>query len=301
MAIREMEMGGMGKLGMATRRDAEGGLDFDANIRELVRVGASVDDVMKAFGKRAGPAILGLMKRIGHLETGLGDFGGTALDNALEHLNTWETTLAKYAAAQGVATNSMGEGVIAVRKLGLQIGTTLIQGLNALGPGVAKARAVPARWSACLVALLLACSICRLAARLQAARRIQGHRERRDRFVARHTRRISRHVQVYRPCHHRRPVAVLPTCSRPSRAACSAARYLLAGSPGGKATGQRFRPLLVALPVERLPVLAVVALRACLVVRWGLQRQPARRWPAGSSRRWLWAWRHHIALGARKA
>ena len=33
MAIREMEMGGMGKLGMATRRDAEGGLDFDANIQ----------------------------------------------------------------------------------------------------------------------------------------------------------------------------------------------------------------------------------------------------------------------------
>ena len=32
----------------------------------------------------------------------------------------------------------MGEGVIAVRKLGLQIGTTLIQGLNALGPGAAQ-------------------------------------------------------------------------------------------------------------------------------------------------------------------
>lgn len=139
MAIREMEMGAMGRLGMATRRTADGGLDFAGNVAALAAADLSVSQINQAFGKRAAPAILQLIKTTDALTAGLGRVDGTAMENALEHLDTWETRQARFNAQMQVASASMGEGAIAARGLALQVGGGLLQAFNALGPGAAQA------------------------------------------------------------------------------------------------------------------------------------------------------------------
>ena len=128
MAVREMELGAMEKLGMRTRRDASGGLDFSANIGALAAVDASVAQINKAFGKRAAPAILALMDDVGKLDStilDLQDAQDTAADNAREHAGIWRSTLQQNQAAIDVFAADVGEGAMIVREAGLVAKGTL--------------------------------------------------------------------------------------------------------------------------------------------------------------------------------
>ena len=128
MAVREMELGAMEKLGMRTRRDASGGLDFSANIGALAAVDASVAQINKAFGKRAAPAVLALMADVGKLDStilDLQDSQGTAADNAREHAGIWRSTLQQNQAAIDVFAADVGEGAMIVREAGLVAKGTL--------------------------------------------------------------------------------------------------------------------------------------------------------------------------------
>ena len=128
MAVREMELGAMEKLGMRTRRDASGGLDFSANIGALAAVDASVAQINKAFGKRAAPAILALMadvEEVGLHDLDLQDAQGTAAENAREHAGIWRSTLQQNQAAIDVFAADVGEGAMIVREAGLVAKGTL--------------------------------------------------------------------------------------------------------------------------------------------------------------------------------
>ena len=128
MAVREMELGAMEKLGMRTRRDASGGLDFSANIGALAAVDASVAQINKAFGKRAAPAVLALMADVQKLDStilDLQDTQGTAADNAREHSDIWRSTLQQNQAAIDVFAADVGEGAMIVREAGLVAKGTL--------------------------------------------------------------------------------------------------------------------------------------------------------------------------------
>ena len=128
MAVREMELGAMEKLGMRTRRDASGGLDFSANIGALAAVDASVAQINKAFGKRAAPAVLALMADVKKLDStilDLQDAQGTAADNAREHAGIWRSTLQQNQAAIDVFAADVGEGAMIVREAGLVAKGTL--------------------------------------------------------------------------------------------------------------------------------------------------------------------------------
>lgn len=141
MAIREMEAGGMEKLGLQTRRDATGGLDVAGNIAALRALGPSVTEVNDAFGKRAGPAILALMGRFEQLDRGLGDFAGTALENAQEHTYTYAATMKRLQARTQLLTSEMGEGAIAARKWGAELATGVLERalrLSERRPGLAR-------------------------------------------------------------------------------------------------------------------------------------------------------------------
>ena len=141
MAVREMELGAMEKLGMRTRRDASGGLDFSANIGALAAVDASVAQINKAFGKRAAPAVLALMADVKKLDStilDLQDAQGTAADNAREHSDIWRSTLQQNQAAIDVFAADVGEGAMIVREAGLVAKGTLAR-LFAGIPGAAQA------------------------------------------------------------------------------------------------------------------------------------------------------------------
>ena len=141
MAIREMEAGAMEKLGLRTRRDEAGGLAFVENIRALRAHGATLNEINDAFGKRAGPAIIGLMNRFETLEAGLGSFAGTALDNAKEHTDTYAAAMDRLNARTQLLTAEMGEGAIAARKWGADLATgalDLALGLTERAPGLAR-------------------------------------------------------------------------------------------------------------------------------------------------------------------
>ena len=128
MAVREMELGAMEKLGMRTRRDASGGLDFSANIGALAAVDASVAQINKAFGKRAAPAVLALMADVKKLDStilDLQDAQDTAADNAREHAGIWRSTLQQNQAAIDVFAADVGEGAMIVREAGLVAKGTL--------------------------------------------------------------------------------------------------------------------------------------------------------------------------------
>ena len=140
MAVREMELGAMEKLGMRTRRDASGGLDFSANIGALAAVDASVAQINKAFGKRAAPAVLALMADVKKLDStilDLQDAQGTAADNAREHAGIWRSTLQQNQAAIDVFAADVGEGAMIVREAGLVAKGTLAR-LFAGIPGVGQ-------------------------------------------------------------------------------------------------------------------------------------------------------------------
>ena len=140
MAIREMELGAMSKLGMPTIRDASGGLDPEANIRAMADRGVSVAEVNRAFGKRAAPAILALIGDVDKLEATLKDLQraqGTAADNAEEHSSTWQSTLQENQAAIDVFSAGAGEGAIRLRETGVIIKGTVAR-LFAGIPGVAE-------------------------------------------------------------------------------------------------------------------------------------------------------------------
>ena len=128
MAVRQMEKGGMEKLGMRTRRDASGGLDFEANIRALAAVDPTVAQISAAFGDRAAPAIMGLIKNVDKLSSTLVDLQnvqGTAADNAREHSDIWRSTLQQNQAAIDVFAADVGEGAMIVREAGLVAKGTL--------------------------------------------------------------------------------------------------------------------------------------------------------------------------------
>ena len=144
MAVREMELGAMGKLGMATMRDASGGLDFSANIRQLAAVDASVADINQAFGKRAAPAILALMADVKKLDStilDLQDAQGTAASNAREHAGIWRSTLQQNQAAIDVFAADVGEGAMILREAGIVAKGTLAR-LFAGVPGAGQAAGV---------------------------------------------------------------------------------------------------------------------------------------------------------------
>ena len=141
MAVREMELGAMEKLGMRTRRDASGGLDFSANIGALAAVDASVAQINKAFGKRAAPAILALMGNVKKLDSTFLDLQksqGVAADNAREHSDIWRSTLQENQAAVDVFAADVGEGSMIIRGAGLVVKGTLAR-LFAGIPGAAQA------------------------------------------------------------------------------------------------------------------------------------------------------------------
>ena len=144
MAVREMELGAMGKLGMATMRDASGGLDFSANIRQLAAVDASVAEINQAFGKRAAPAILALMADVKKLDStilDLQDAQGTAASNAREHAGIWRSTLQQNQAAIDVFAADVGEGAMILREAGIVAKGTLAR-LFAGIPGAGQAAGV---------------------------------------------------------------------------------------------------------------------------------------------------------------
>ena len=141
MAIREMELGAMGRLGMTTMRDAGGDLDFAANIRALAAADVSVADINQAFGKRAAPAILALIDDVTKLEStirDLQDSQGTAADNAREHSDIWRSTLQDNQSAIDVFVADAGEGAIRVREAGVVLKGTLARLLSGIpgAPGV---------------------------------------------------------------------------------------------------------------------------------------------------------------------
>ena len=122
MAVREMELGAMTKLGMTTMRDASGGLDFEGNIRALAAADPSVAAVNEAFGKRAAPAVLALIADVDKLQSTLIDLQnsqGTAADNAREHSDIWRSTLQQNQAAVDVFAADVGEGAMRVREAGI--------------------------------------------------------------------------------------------------------------------------------------------------------------------------------------
>ena len=129
---------GFDKLGMELLRHRDGTLDVVGNLRRVQNLGLSEVQMSDTFTRRGSTAITQQIAGIGKLDAGLGEYGGTAIANASEHMRTFETTLKRYTARQQTLNANVGEGAIAARTLGLNLKTGLITAANAMGPGFAK-------------------------------------------------------------------------------------------------------------------------------------------------------------------
>ena len=107
-------------------------------IREM---GLNPDQLTKAFGKRATPGLLTLFQddRLERLPQGLGDYAGTALENAQEHANTFANVLKKQIALYSELQAEMAVGATSVRKTDTAVANFFVRNLNKLPPIVQRA------------------------------------------------------------------------------------------------------------------------------------------------------------------
>ena len=126
------------RLGFQIARDAEGGIQLEETLRNIQAGGFTPEQMRRGFGTRTEPYAQVLIGGLDKFERGLGDYAGTALENAAEHAETYATRTAKFDAQLGLLQRNMGEGAIKARTLALAVGTGLVSSLNALGPGMAE-------------------------------------------------------------------------------------------------------------------------------------------------------------------
>ena len=106
---------GFERLNMDLIRRPDGTLDVGANLRAVQALDLDFNEMNKIFTRRGGTAITQQISGLDSHDRGLGDYSGTALENAREHAETWESTLQELAAAQDVVNATMGLGVMKVR------------------------------------------------------------------------------------------------------------------------------------------------------------------------------------------
>ena len=108
---------GFERLNMDLIRRPDGTLDVGANLRAVQALDLDFNEMNKIFTRRGGTAITQQISGLDSHDRGLGDYSGTALENAREHAETWESTLQELAAAQDVVNATMGLGVMKVRSV----------------------------------------------------------------------------------------------------------------------------------------------------------------------------------------
>ena len=106
---------GFDRLNMDLIRRDDGTLDVAANLRAVQALNLDFNEMNRVFTRRGATAITQQISGIDKLDSGLGQYKGTALENALEHVDTWESTMKDLAAAQDVVNATMGLGVMKVR------------------------------------------------------------------------------------------------------------------------------------------------------------------------------------------
>ena len=151
MAIRELDLGGLQKLGISAVRDEQGGLDFPATLRMLAAADLSGPQVVEAVGKRAAPALIALIDSVDKYRATLGELdnsAGTARSNAEEHKKTWKSLNQELGAAMDVLKATMGEGSISVRKADIALAkffARTLAGAPALAKGAGAALEIGSR------------------------------------------------------------------------------------------------------------------------------------------------------------
>ena len=141
MAIRELDLGGLQKLGIRAVRDEEGGLDFPATLRMLAAADLSGVQVVEAVGKRAAPALIALIDSADKYRATLGELDnatGTAAANAMEHADTLASRAQRREARREVFQAGAGEGAAAAREVGLRVHDAILSAAVAV-PGLANA------------------------------------------------------------------------------------------------------------------------------------------------------------------
>ena len=119
----------MGDLGLQVARTSTGAVDMVANLRAVAGAGLSAEQLSKAFGDEAGPAISLLTRNLGLLDGGLDanrDSMGTAADMAATMAETYDVKAAQLDASWAVMERRIGEGGIAVKTLGVAVAQTAV-------------------------------------------------------------------------------------------------------------------------------------------------------------------------------
>ena len=115
---------GFDKLGLDIARDQQGFVDLPENLRKIQGLGLDPTEMSKIFTRRGATAITQQIAGIGFLEGGgIGDFMGTAMENAMEHSETYANSLKKFTARSETLSAELGEGAIQARQFWMDLAT----------------------------------------------------------------------------------------------------------------------------------------------------------------------------------
>ena len=143
MMIREMGPGldKLEKMGVDTSSVRRADPTLYGRLSAIRELGLIPDQISKAFGARVEPAMSALFEegRLERLPQGLGDYAGTALENAQEHAKTFANVLRQQVALYGELQAEMAVGATSVRKTDTAVANFFVRNLNKLPPIVQRA------------------------------------------------------------------------------------------------------------------------------------------------------------------
>ena len=147
------------QLGIELVRTSTGAVDMVGSIQRLAEAGVPAQKMAEAFGSEAGPAVTLLTQNLALLEGGLQPIRasmGTDEQMARQMADTYEGSVQRLTAAWGVMQGELGDGVLGVRQLGVDLAATGVRilawatELPVIGEGLTQVAGATLQWGASL-------------------------------------------------------------------------------------------------------------------------------------------------------